>query len=66
MSKTFMNHCRFECTAEALEEVVYDMQDGIDLKSLSESENKGYQKMLELCKTIIELDKDYLNPNNGD
>lgn len=51
-----MHYCRFESTAEALEEVVYDMQDGIDFKSLSESEKTGYNKMVEMCKTILELD----------
>lgn len=65
MSRTFMSHCRFECTAEALEDVVYDMQDGIDFKSLSDSEKSGYERMLEMCKTILELDKD-LNKTNED
>lgn len=69
MSRTFMHYCRFECTAEALEEIVNDMRGQslheVDFNSMSKNEKIGYDKMIEMCKKILKLDED-LNSNNGD
>ena len=60
MSRVFMSYCRFENTAEALEEIINDLQNqspqNVDFNSLSESEKNGYTKMIKLCRKILELD----------
>lgn len=66
MGRMFIKDERFACTGEALEEVVYDMHDGIDFKSLSESEKKGYNKIIEMCRTILEMHNANDAPSNTD
>lgn len=51
-----MSYCKFQNTADDLEDCFKAMEENnFDVENLSESERRGYEKLIELCNEIVTL-----------